>query len=453
MRIIIVGGGVVGYALAEHLEREHHDISLIEKSPETCQDISQRLDARVICGNGSSPRLLEAAGIGDADMIIAVSPNDELNILVCAIALQYGVATRIARIRSNEFRGADASIDIGAMGVTLVIDPERVVVDAIAQFVETPGATDATNFQNGNVLMRGYRVTEDMPIVNQTLSEIKKEAGDKPLLFIAAIRDGEASIPDGQYVVRSGDDLFGLFARSALDNYLGLFNKTRKDVDNVIISSDSLTGILLADELQKFVEKVTLVDPDADHALYAAQVLNNVEVINGDCTESSILKEVYVNNAEFFIAAAKETEFNIMSSLLAKAEGAREVIAVSTEVRHDELFISIGIDHIIHPRLAIAREILEAINRGQIGRIAKIRDLNIEAIRITAEGNSPITGKPLQHVRSKIQKGSIIGTVLRNEEMIIPHGNTVIEPGDQMIVITYSKNVARVRKLFKARDE
>jgi trk system potassium uptake protein TrkA len=451
MRIIIIGGGVVGFALAEHLERERHDISLIEKDATICEDINERLDARVICGNGSSPRLLEAAGITDADMIIAVSPNDEMNILVCAIANQYEVPTRIARIRSNEFRGADASIDITAMGVTLVIDPESVVVDAIAQFVETPGATDAVNFQDGNVLMRGYHVDEDMPIANKALNEIRQSSPDLPLLFIAAIRDGEGFIPDGQYTVRPDDDLFGIFSRDTIDTYLGFFNKTRKDVNNAIISGDSLTGILLAEELKKFVDKVTLVDPDADHARLAAEILSNVDVIHGDCTESSILKELYTGNAQFFIAAARETEFNIMSALLAKAEGAREVIAVSTEVRHDQLFYSIGIDHVIHPRLAIAREILEAINRGQIGRIAKIRDLDIEAIRIIAEDNSPITGRPLQHVRSKIHKGSIIGTIIRKDEMIIPDGNTVVEPGDQMIVITYTKNVSRVRKMFKSR--
>jgi trk system potassium uptake protein TrkA len=451
MRIIIVGGGVVGFSLAEHLRWERHDVSLIEINPETCRDLGERLDIQILCGNGSSPRLLEAAGVNGADMILAVSPNDELNILVCAVAMQYGVPTRIARIRSNEFRGGDAGIDVGKMGVTLVIDPESVVVDAITQFVETPGATDATNFQEGNVLIRGYRVTEEMPIANKAIKDVRQNARGHPMLFIAAVRDEKAFIPDGDYIVRPGDDIFGIFARSSIDAYLSIFNKTRKDVDNVIVSGDSLTAVLLADELRKFVDKVTLVDPDAEHADYAAKTLNNVEIVHGDCTDSKILNEVYVGNTKFFIGAAKETDYNIMSALLAKAEGAREVIAVSNEIRHDKLFASIGIDHLIYPRLAIAQEILEAINRGQIGRIARIRDLDIEAIRITAAENSPITGRPLQHVRSRIQKGSIIGTVLRGEEMIIPDGSTVIEPGDEMIMITYTKNVPGVRKLFKSR--
>ncbi|HDL03016.1 MAG TPA: Trk system potassium transporter TrkA [candidate division Zixibacteria bacterium] len=452
MKIIIVGGGIVGSSLAEHLEKGHHDISLIEIDSRTCQNIGERLDILIICGSGSSPRLLEQAGIRNADMIIAVSPNDELNILVCAIAQQYGVATRIARIRSNEFRSEDATINIGKLGVTLIIDPESVVVDSITQFVETPGATDAVNFQNGNVLMRGYTVSEDMPIVNRTLKDIRQHNRDNPMLFIAAIRGGKATIPDGDYEIKAGDDIFGIFPRASLDTYLGLFNRTRKDVDNIIISGDSRTAIILADTLSKFVPHVVLVDPDADHARHAADVLNNVEIIHGECTDSSILSEVYVRNAKFFIGVANETDYNIMSALLARAEGAREVIAVSSETQHDRLFTSIGIDHVIHPRLAIAREILEAINRAQIGRLVKIRDVDIEAIRITAAEQSPITGRPLQHVRSKIQKGSIIGTVLRGEDMIIPDGNTVIEPGDQMIIITYSRNVSRVKKLFKSRQ-
>lgn len=451
MKIIIVGGGVVGSSLAEHLENEHHTISLIEKDSTICQDIGERLDIKIITGSGSSPQLLEEAGIENADMIIAVSPIDELNILVCSIALQYDVPTRIARIRSNEFRGGEGGIDIARMGVTLVIDPEAVVVDAITQFVETPGASDAINFHSGSVMMRGYKVTEEMPIVNKALKDIRAESDEHPMLFIAAFRDGKGIIPDGEYVVEPGDDLFGVFSRSSLENFLGFFNRSAKDVDNVIITGDSLTAILLADAMQKIVDKVILVDPDDEHAKYAADILNNVEIIHGDATESAILREIYVRNAKFFIAVAKESEYNVMSSLLAKAEGAREAIAIVADVRHEKLFGSIGIDHVIHPRLTIASEILETINRGQIGRIAQIRDSDIEAIRITAAENSPITGKPLQHVRSKIQKGSIISAVMRDDEMIIPDGNTVINSGDEMIVITYSKNVARVRKLFKSR--
>jgi trk system potassium uptake protein len=451
MNIIIVGGGVVGYSLAEHLENEHHTISLIEKDTTTCQNLSEKLDIKIINGNGSSPRLLEAAGIRGADMIIAVSPIDELNILVCAIAKQYEVPTRIARIRSNEFRDGDASIDISEMGVTLIIDPEAVVVDAIIQFIETPGARDAINFQDGNVLMRGYLIADDSPLIGRTLKDIRGAAKDNPFLFIAAIRDGKGIIPDGEYVVQHGDELFGIFPRSSLEGYLSFFNRSAKDVDNVIISGDSRTAVQLADALQQIVDKVILIDPDAKHAAYAADILNNVEIINGEATDSSILREVYVRNAKFFIAAANEPEYNVMSALLARSEGAREVIAVVSDIRHERLFSSLGIDHVIHPRLAIAREILEAITSGQIGRIARIRDSEIEAIRITAAENSPITGKPLQHVRSKIQKGSIISAVLRDSKMIIPDGGTVIQPGDQMIVITYAKNVSRVRKLFKSR--
>ncbi len=451
MRIVIVGGGVVGFSLAEHLMYENHDITLIEKDPNVCSVDGDRLDIKLICGNGSSPRVLEAAGIKGADMILAVTPIDELNIIVCSIAQQYGIASRIARIRSNEFRGNDSSIDIAKMGVTLVIDPEQVVVDSIIQYVETPGASDASNFQHGNILIRAYQVTEDMPIANKTLIEISKDLEDQRFLFIAAVRNGEGIIPHGDYLIEPGDEIYGIFPRDAIDSYLELFNQTRKDVKTVVISGDSLTAIQLAEALEKIVDKVILVDPDAEHARQAADILNNVDIIHGDCTESSILKEVYVRNAQFFIAAAKVSEYNVMSALLARAEGAREVIAVSNEIRQDRLFNSIGIDHVIYPRLAIAREILEAIHRGHIGQVVRIRNLNIEALRITAEEDSPITGKPLQHIRSKIQKGSIISAIIRQDEMIIPDGNTVIEPGDQMIVITHTKNLSRVRKLFKSR--
>ena len=447
MRIIIVGGGVVGYSLAEHLRHENHDITLIEKESATYEQIRDRTDIQILCGNGTSPAILEAAGIKTADMVVAVTPFDEHNIVICSVAEQYGVERRIARIRSSEFREGVGSIDLKKMGVTLVTDPEAVLVDAIVQFIETPGATDAVNFHEGNILMRGY----DMPLVGKSLREIRRETSQHPLLFIAAIRRGQAIIPDGEYTIEAEDDVFGIFPRSSLEVFLNLFGRSQKEARNVIIAGASLTAIQLADEVRKLVDKVTLIDPDYDHGRQAADILNNVDIVHGDPTDAAILQEVYIRNADFFIAADKETDSNVMASLLAKAEGAREVVAVINDVRHDRLYKSIGIDHVIHPRLAIANNILEAIHRGHIGRIVRIRNLDIEALRLTADPDSPVTGKPLQHIRSRMQKGSIVGTLLRGDEMIIPDGNTVVESGDKMIVITHSKNAARVRKLFKAR--
>ncbi len=451
MRIIIVGGGVVGFSLAEQLRHENHDIVLIEKETATYEQIRNRTDIQILCGNGTSPALLETAGIKDADMVVAVTSFDEHNIVICAIAQQYGVERRIARIRSSEFREGAGIFDLKKLGVTLVTDPEAVLVDAITQFVETPGATDAVNFHEGNVLMRGYRVHRDMPLVGKTLRDIRKETAQHPLLFIAAIRKGEAIIPDGDYTIEPEDDMFGIFPRPSLEAFLNLFGRSRKEARNVIIAGTSLTAIQLARQVKDIVEKVVLIDPDYEHGRQAADILNDVDIIHGDATDAAILQEVYIRNADFFIAADKETDSNVMSSLLAKAEGAREVIAVINDVRHDRLFKSIGIDHVIHPRLAIANNILEKIHRGQIGRIVRIRNLDIEALRLTVDPDSPVTGKPLQHIRSKMQKGTIVGTLLRGDEMIIPDGNTIIEPGDKMIVITHSKNAARVRKLFKAR--
>lgn len=451
MRIIIVGGGVVGCSLAEHLRYENHDISLIEKDISIYEQIRDRSDIQIIYGNGTSPDLLIASGIKSADMVIAVTPYDEHNIVICGIAEQFNVERRIARIRSSEFREDEGLVDLTRMGVTLVTDPEAVLVDSIIQYIETPGATDAVNFHEGNVLMRGYRVHRDTPLIGKSLKDIRAETPNHPLLFIAAIRKGQAIIPDGDYVIEREDDMFGIFPRSSLETFLNLFGRSQKEVRNVIVSGGSLTAILLAAELNKIVDKVTLIDPDYEHAKYAADNLNDVDVVNGDATDAGILQEVYVRNADFFVAADKGTDNNVMSSLLAKAEGAREVIAVINDVRHDRLYKSIGINHVIHPRLAIASDILEAIHRGQIGRIVRIRNLDIEALRITATEDSPVTGKPIQLIRKKIQKGSIIGTLLRGEQMIIPDGNTVIEPEDRMIVITHTRNAARVRKLFKSR--
>ncbi len=270
MRIIIVGGGVVGYSLAEHLRHENHDITLIEKESATYEQIRDRTDIQILCGNGTSPAILEAAGIKTADMVVAVTPFDEHNIVICSVAEQYGVERRIARIRSSEFREGVGSIDLKKMGVTLVTDPEAVLVDAIVQFIETPGATDAVNFHEGSILMRGYRVRRDMPLVGKSLREIRRETSQHPLLFIAAIRRGQAIIPDGEYTIEAEDDVFGIFPRTSLEIFLNLFGRSQKEARNVIIAGASLTAVQLADEVRKIVDKVTLIDPDYDHGRQAA---------------------------------------------------------------------------------------------------------------------------------------------------------------------------------------
>lgn len=448
MRIIIVGGGVVGYSLAEQLLRDKHQLTLVELDGELCQQISEKLDLKIINGSGTSPDILQSAGLASADMVLAVTPNNEVNIVVCAMAAQHEARYRIARLRGQEFGDSQKLIDWKEMGITTVIHPEQLQVDAILQYVETPHAADAANFEDGRILMRGYRISESMELAGKSLRDIRKEIAPDVVLFSAVIRGGAGMIPDGNTVIEPGDLVYALFPRESLPRFLklvGIDARNRK----IIMTGNTYATVELAQALDKMDYHVTWVNRTRAHAEQAAIALNNVEVIHGDCTQDDLLRELNVDTASFFLAVSDEPEYNMLSALLAKAEGAHEVIATTTESHHDGLFHSIGINHIINPRLITAKEILDTISKGHIGAKVKLSNVDIEAIRFTVHPGSDVAGTKVRKIATKLKKGSIIGIIVRDERIILPDGETVIEENDHVIVITQQKNFPYLSKLFK----
>ncbi len=449
MRIIIVGGGVVGSSLAEKLLRDNHTLSLIETDPALCQALSEKHDLKVITGSGSSPRTLHDAGVSDADLVLAVTPNDEVNLLVCAFAAQHGVARRIARLRNRDFTQGKTLVDLEKLGVTDVIHPEEATVDHIMQFVETPHAIESANFEDGRVLLRGYRVRDNMPLAGRRLKDIRQEIEPAIVLFAAIVRDGAGMIPDGSTEILGGDIVYALFPREATDVFLRLVGIERKKNRRLIVTGDSYALLEMASAVQDSPHRVTFVNPDRSLANQVAESFGNIEVIHGDCTDVELLKEINIETAAFFIGLSTQADYNILSALLAKAEGAGEVIVTATESRHDQLFRSIGIDHVVNPRLTAAREILEIISRGQLGAAVALSDIDIEAVRYIVNPTSQVVGKPVRTVARKLKRGTIFGVIVRGDSFILPSGDTVIEADDHIIVVTKKKNLPTLNRLFK----
>lgn len=450
MRIIIVGGGIVGNSLAEYLLNEKHHISMVELDPDLCQQSSEKLDMQVIQGSGSSPAVLKAAGIENANMVLAVTPSNEINMIVCAIAAQYNVKRRIARLRGGELLEHSGLIDLKKIGITSVIHPEQVLVDQILQFVETPHAIQSANFENGQILMRGYKVTEKMPIVGKTTREIREEIDPEIILFAAIVRNGIGMIPDGETKIESGDIIYALFPRESINRFMHLIGYEKKN-RKIIITGDTYATMELAQAFDELDYHVTFVNPNLEHAHKAAARFEKIEVLHGDCTEEDLLQELNVDKASFFIAVSDSADYNVLSALLAKAEGAHEVIATTTDTSHNKLYSSIGIDHVINPRLTTAREILEIISRGHIGAVVKLSDVDIEVVRLTVDHESVIAGMKVRNMATKMKKGTMLGVIIRDDAMILPDGETEILADDHVIVITHHKNLATISKLFKPR--
>jgi trk system potassium uptake protein TrkA len=451
MRIVIVGGGVVGYGLAGKLLKEKHQLSLIELDDKLCAELSEKLDMQILHGSGTSPQLLKEGGIEGADMVLAVTPNDEVNMVVCALAAQYDVPRRIARLRSQEFDAAGEKVDLGKIGITSVIHPEKVMVDQILQYIDSPHAVESANFAGGRVYLRGYRIRENMELAGQTLIEIRQKIAPAVVLFAAVVRKGVGMIPDGRTRIEPNDIVYALFPEDSHDLFLKLVGIERKKSRKLIITGSSYATVQLAQALDGTDHKVTYVDPDIKHAKKFAGMFDKLEVINGDATNEDLLRELNVNAASFFIAVSDWSDYNILSTLLAKAEGAHEVIATSTETRHDRLFNNIGIDHVINPRLIAVRAIFDIISRGHIGAAVELSHIDIEVVRFIVEEESEIAGLKIKSIAKKLKKAAVIGVIVRNDQMILPDGETTIEAADQVIVITHHKNLGDIARFFRTR--
>jgi len=451
VNIVIVGAGDVGYSLAEHLSRQGHHTAVIERSTTICNEINSRLDVITINDNGSSPQVLEQAGIKDADMLIAVTPYDETNLIACNFAMQYGVPQRIARIRSLKLSDdPNSPISFTALGVTQVIEPELEVVDNIIRYVELPGVSEAENIQMGNVYLRGYHITDEMPIAGKTLIETNELTKSSHILIVLIIREGKAILPKGTEVILPGDEIIAIMQNDSLPDFRELINQPAGKLKKIVISGDSLEAIELARKMVDFADRVILVDPDEAHAQLAAATLPDVEVLFGDCTNVEMLQEVRVRNLPFFIAAGNDPEDNIMSCLLAKAEGAERVIAVSNNRRHNKLFLSLGIDHVINPNSITTQTIMRNVIKLPIASLLLLKSVNVQVTKFIIGPKSAVIDTPIKHLGNRIKRSIIIGSILRGDMLIIPSGETVFQEDDEVLTLSHPDDTREVGKLFKS---
>jgi len=442
MNIIIVGGGTIGFSLAEHLSRLNHHISIIEHNKARCDYI------RTNDGKGSSPDVLYNAGIESADIIIAVTPSDETNLLVCNFAMQHNVEKRIARIKSDIYTQNLKDISLERAGVTHLIEPELEVVKRILQYVELPGVIETANFQHDNIYLRGYHITEDMPLAYKTLIEINQMGKASPMLIVVIVREGKSLPPTGNQRIIPGDKIVAIMPKTSFPTFRTLLNRKATKLKRIVISGNTLTAIHLTKALKPFCEKIFLTDPDLAHGSIAASTLDGIEVFHGDTRNSDVLKELHIEHADCFIAAGMDSEDNIMSCLLAKEEGAKMVIAIREDTRYTNLFNSLGIDQIVNPQDITLNIIIEKIQKVPIGTYLKLKTADIEIIRCKVKKNSTVVDSPIRQLKLFSQKNIIIGCIIRTDTVIIPWGDTVFEKDDEVMIICDKQHTGLVNKLF-----
>jgi trk system potassium uptake protein TrkA len=463
MKIIIVGAGRVGSSVAEALVSEANDITVIDTDVNRVAELQDRFDLRGLVGNAALPSTLRQAGADDADMLIAVTAGDEVNLVACKIAADlYNIPTRIARVRNVELQQHPALIGEGGFRASHVIFPEQTVTDYLLRLIEFPEALQVLEFADGRASLIAVRAFAGGPLVSHPIKDLRRHIPNVDTRIVAIFRNDTSVRVDGDTFVQPGDEVFFLAASQNIRQVLGELRRMDKPVRRVIIAGGGNIGLRLArsldtgeglDVAERF--NVRIIESNKRRAeVLARQLSSEVLVLQGDATDEDLLTQEGVQDADLFIALTNDDENNIMSSLLAKRLGARRVIALINRKSYGDLMQGGQIDIAVSPSYATLSALLRFVRRGDVVAAHSLRRGAAEALELIVHGDeksSRIIGKPIEQI--ELPRGVIIGAVVRGSaertQVLMAHHDVVIQAEDHLIVFVENKRIIpRVEKLF-----
>ncbi len=452
MRVIIVGAGEVGYHTASWLVRENLDVIVIDSDAERIKKLRETLDVRAVHGEGSNPEVLEQAGAMGADMLVAVTSMDEVNMISCMLAgVQFGIPTKIARIRNPAYTKHSAFLGKDHLGIDFTITPETEVAEKILGLLKVPAATDLIEFADGKVQLIGLKIAHDSPIRDLKLRELPPSVKEGRYLVVAILRNERVLVPGGDDRILA-DDLIYVVARTGEYRQLFEFLKLPVgSVNKVMIMGGGRIGLNLAQGLEKADVSVKVIEISEERCNELTGQLNKTVILHGDAREVSLLQEENIANADVFIAVSNDEEDNMLISLLARRLGARKVISLVNRSEYIPIAASIGIDTAISPRITTAGAILRFIRKGKVLSVNTLKEEEAEALEVQALPTSAIVNKPIRKI--KFPKDVIIGAVVRSGEVIIPGGDDIILPDDKVVIFTLAKSVKKVEKALAVKLE
>ena len=451
MKVIICGAGQVGTTLARQLSGEENDVVVIDQSPELIRHMDESLDVRGIVGYASRPSVLEEAGAADADMLIAATPSDEVNMMACAVAKYlFNVPSKIARVRDQEYSNERWAALFGenALPIDAIISPEQEVARAIMRRLRAPGATEMIALADGKVRLVGVRLSEQCPIVNTPLRQLTALFPDLNINVVGVIREGRPFVPSDQDQLFHRDEVYFVADTAHVPRCMEAFGQAVPESHRVIIIGGGNVGRRLAgiieDENRDITAKIIELSPE--QAEIIAQRLPRTTVLQGDAMDPEILEEANAARADTIIAVTEHDETNILASLLAKRHGTKQAIVLVGRPAYTELLTPLDLDVIINPRAITASTILQRVRRGRVRAVHSIGDGFGEIIDIEAMESSAIVGKTL--AQSKLPHGAIVGAIVREEEVIIPRSDTVIRAHDRVVLFATGSVVKKVERIF-----
>jgi len=446
MRVIVVGAGEVGTHLTAHLSDEGHDVVVIDVDPERAELAEGSLNAMVVRGNGASGRVLDRAGAQGADMIIAVTNLDEVNIVACVIGRTLGIGRRVARVKEPDYYVEGTARSLRQVGVDIMINPDLAAALEIERLISLPGASDVSDFGGARVRMVGLYVDEASDIIGVPLKEISARTGMPPATVVAIERNERTLIPNGETKLRAEDHVFIMGETSDMSGIMNHLGYDVRPCRNVMIVGAGPISRHLARHLVDQNVQVKIIELRKAKAERTAEEIDRVMVLHGDATDAELLESESVGEMDAIIAASDDEETNIMSCLLARHLGVRKAIALMRRSNYIPLVHALGIDAAISVRLNTASTIMKYVRRGDVLSFAQLKENEAEVLELAVHGDTSLLKKPLAELN--LPRHAVIGAVLRGNHVLIPRGDTHLKDGDRVVVFALPKALAAVQKLF-----
>jgi len=456
MKVVVCGAGQVGSNIARHLALENNDVTVVDKSPELIRKISDTLDVNGVVGQASRPDVLEQAGLEDADLVIAVTYSDEVNMIACQVAHSlFGVPTKIARVReqaylqpmwANLFSRDNMPIDV-------IISPEMEVARAVSRRLRVPGAFEMIPLVDDKVKLLGVRCDDNCPLVNTPLRQLTKLFPDLNIVIVGIMRNNVAIVPTSDDQMEPGDEVYFVVDSKQVDRAMVAFGHEEREARRLLIFGGGNIGLSLAQEIERENDwvKTKIIESSKERAEFIVSALDKTMVLRGDVLDQEILEEANVSETETVVALTNDDETNILASLLAKRYGCQRAITLINKGTYEPLISSLGIDVVVSPRNITVSTILQHVRRGRIHSVHTLREGFGELIEAEALETSDLVGRPLREV--KLPPGVLLGAIVRDGEMICPGGSTIVQANDRVVLFAAAEVIRKVEKMFSVQLE
>jgi trk system potassium uptake protein len=452
MHVIICGAGQVGLGIAERLAAEGNDVSIIDSSLELVQRANDLLEVRGVHGNGAHPDVLARADAANADMLIAVTFHDEVNMVACQVAgTLFDIPTKIARVRAQSYLSKDwsALFSHDSLGIDFVISPEIEVGNVVLRRLELPGAFDTAHFADGRIMAIGINCGLECPIVNTPMEQLAALFPDLPAVIAAVIRNGELLVPRAGLRLEVGDDVYVILPSEQVPRTLKIFGHEEVQARRIIIAGGGNIGLYVARAIEQREPNVRakILESRRDRAISIADMLDRTVVLNGNALSEELLREADIESAETLVAVTNDDQANLLTSVLAKQLGCRRSMCLLNSSAYVRMIRSFGIDAHVNPRAVTVSRILQFVRRGRIRGVHAVQNGAGEIIEAEALETTPIVSRKVKEL--EVSDGVRFGALIRQDKVIPITGETEIKPKDRVVLFAKAEYVREVEQLFR----